>query len=273
MTTPLLSVCLITYNHVKYIKQAVEGVLIQEVDFVIELIIADDFSTDGTRDILLEYKNKYPKLITLILQEKNVGPARNWIDLITSPKSKYIAYFEGDDYWTDPLKLKKQVTFLENNENFTLVFHNAFVKHENVEGKDHSFCGSMQDTTTIKDVIKSWYIPSVSMVFRKDGILPLPLWFETIYNGDYALHLMLATKGEIKYLNETMGVYRKNSGALSGSYSTIKNIKNLIKLFKIFNKETHQKYFISIIPRLTDLYFQLVYMTIKTQFFQIKQKG
>src|SRR5260221_9377408 len=107
MSTPLLSVCLITYNHSKFIRQAIEGVLMQSVNFSWELIIADDCSTDGTREILLEYKQKYPDFIKLILQKQNVGPAKNWLGLITSPKSKYIAYFEGDDFWIHPFKLQK----------------------------------------------------------------------------------------------------------------------------------------------------------------------
>ena len=127
---PLLSVCLITYNHFKYIKQAIDGVLMQKVDFSWELIIADDFSTDGTREILLEYKKKYPQFITLILQEKNVGAAQNWLDLITSPKSKYIAYLEGDDYWTDENKLQKQIDFLEENEGYSGCFHYTQILNE-----------------------------------------------------------------------------------------------------------------------------------------------
>ena len=126
---PLLSVCLITYNHENYIRQAIEGVLMQKVNFNWELIIAEDCSTDKTRDIILEYKKKHPDFIKLILQEKNVGPAKNWIELITKPNSKYIAYFEGDDYWTDPLKLQKQVGFLEANPDY--VIHSGFAKLSN----------------------------------------------------------------------------------------------------------------------------------------------
>ncbi len=113
MSKPLVSVCLITYNQAQYIKDAIEGVLAQKVTFPIELIIADDFSTDGTREIIIEYQKKYPELINLILQEKNVGPHQNWMDLIQSPVSEYIAYFEGDDYWIDDEKLQSQVDFLE----------------------------------------------------------------------------------------------------------------------------------------------------------------
>ena len=131
---PLLSVCLITYNHVKYIEQAIEGVMLQQVNFPWELIIADDCSTDGTREIVLRYQKKYPEIIKLILQEKNTGPTQNFMDLITYPSSKYIAYFEGDDYWTDPLKLQKQVDFLEANEDYSICFHEAMVLYE--DGKE-----------------------------------------------------------------------------------------------------------------------------------------
>ena len=122
---PLLSVCLITYNHKDYIVQAIEGVLMQKVNFSFELIIADDFSTDGTREIILDDEKKYPLLISLILQKKNVGPLKNWLELIKTPKAKYIAYFEGDDYWTDFNKLHKQVDFLDTNRDFVLCYHNT----------------------------------------------------------------------------------------------------------------------------------------------------
>ena len=124
MNNPTLSICLIAYNHKEFINKAIDGILMQETNFDWNLIVADDFSTDGTRDILLDYKNKFPTKIELILQEKNVGAAQNWIDLMKAPRSKYIAYLEGDDYWTDPLKLQKQVDFLEANPEYAMTFHN-----------------------------------------------------------------------------------------------------------------------------------------------------
>ena len=127
MKKPLLSVCLITYNHANYIEQAIEGVLMQSVNFSWELIIADDFSTDGTREILLKYKEKYPNFIKLLLQEKNVGPGKNFSDLLNEPQSKYIAYFEGDDYWIDPLKLQKQVDFIESHPDYVLIHSDIFI--------------------------------------------------------------------------------------------------------------------------------------------------
>src|SRR5688572_11378120 len=123
---PIVSVCLITYNHVSFIRDAIEGVLSQKVNFPWEFIIADDFSVDGSRDIVVEYQKKYPELIRLILQEKNVGAANNWFDLMKAPKGKYIAYFEGDDYWIDDHKLQKQVDFLEKNEKYVGCSSNVY---------------------------------------------------------------------------------------------------------------------------------------------------
>jgi len=256
MSRPLLSVCLIIYNHVNYIRDAIEGVLMQKVNFNWELIIADDFSIDGTRELILEYKNKYPDFITLILQEKNVGAAQNWIDLITKPISKYIAYFEGDDYWTDPLKLQKQVDFLEGNPDFSLSFHNALIKWEDDSLPDKLFCPPNQkEISTIDDVIKGWFIPSASMVFRTEVIRPLPNWFKTIYNGDYALHLLAAYKGKIGYINKPMAIYRKANGSLS--FSVGQNIEyinsQIINLLKLINLHTYLRFELLINERINKI--------------------
>ena len=93
----------------------------QKVNFTWELIIADDYSTDGTREIIIEYEKKYPDFIKLLFQNDNVGPMKNFIDLISTPQSKYIAYLEGDDYWTDQTKLSFQYNFLENNPEYVLL--------------------------------------------------------------------------------------------------------------------------------------------------------
>ncbi len=109
--TPLVSICLLTYNHQRWIHEAIDSILRQETDFPCELIIAEDCSTDRTREIVLSYAEKYP--IRLILQEKNKGAMRNLKDLMDAPAGKYVAYIEGDDSWIDPLKLKKQSCLLE----------------------------------------------------------------------------------------------------------------------------------------------------------------
>jgi glycosyltransferase involved in cell wall biosynthesis len=264
MEAPLLSVCLITYNHASFITQAIEGVLMQKVNFNWELIIADDFSTDGTREIIIEYKKKYPDFITLILQEKNVGAAQNWMDLITKPISKYIAYFEGDDYWIDPLKLQKQVDFLENNPEYIACCHNVLVKNE-IENTEYLMWQWDKNIDfTIEDLALGNKISTLSLVFKNDkDVINKVFDFFTIYPqspiGDYVLNMFLAEKGKIKYFHGKMGIYRIHTGgiwiskfnnsdfALMKFYESICLINNLIKSIKnekfkiIYNNFNNQK--------------------------------
>jgi glycosyltransferase involved in cell wall biosynthesis len=228
MKTPLLSVCLITYNHKKYIRQAIEGVLMQKVDFEWELIIADDFSTDGTREIVLEYKEKYPCFIKLILQENNVGAAKNWMDLISAPKSKYIAYFEGDDYWTNPLKLQKQLNFLEANSDYVLCFHQV-----NILKTDGAITGDLitkvpENYETIETLARLGnYIHTPSVVFR-NVIKELPHEFKQSPIGDYFLYMILAEQGKLKYMDEKMAVYREGVGIWSGKSEYFRNLNTAL---------------------------------------------
>lgn len=116
----LVSVFMITYNHENYIEHAIEGVLMQKTSFPIELIIGEDCSTDNTRKIVREYEGRYTEIIKAQYPEKNRGMNNNFLTVLQSARGKYIALCEGDDYWTDPLKLQKQVDFLEANPEYSL---------------------------------------------------------------------------------------------------------------------------------------------------------
>lgn len=224
MSSPLLSVCLITYNHVKYIRDAIDGVLMQKVNFSWELIIADDFSTDGTREILLEYKDKYPDVIKLILQEKNVGAAQNWMDLITAPTSKYIAYFEGDDYWTDPYKLQKQVRFLEDNEEYGLTYTKAKVFNDKKGVFEKNITGKALNN---KDLLISGSIPTLTTMFRRNLFRQYLLDVEPTNKnwkmGDYPIWLWFQFNSKIYFLPEITSTYRLLT--MSGSNSSDTNRK------------------------------------------------
>lgn len=208
MSNLLLSVCLITYNHKHYIAQAIESVLIQRVNFNYEFIIADDCSTDGTTDILKQYQKKYPEKIRLILQQKNEGAAKNWMDLITAPIGKYIAYFEGDDYWTDPTKLQRQVDFLEANPDYAICYHAVNVLNNGIEKSSALNRSDKEETYSILDLANSNIMHTPSVIFRNGLFEKFPDWFEKSPVGDYILHLLNAKKGLIKYFPEIMAVYR-----------------------------------------------------------------
>jgi len=115
-----VSACIITYNHEGFIRECLEGAVNQKVNFEYEIVIGEDNSSDSTKQICIEYAEKYPNLIKFFAREKNLGMIGNWINTIKNCKGKYIALCEGDDYWTDPLKIQKQVEFFEANPYFGL---------------------------------------------------------------------------------------------------------------------------------------------------------
>ena len=212
--SPTISVCLITYNHIAYIKQAIEGVLSQKHAYSWEFIIADDYSTDGTREILSQYHHQNPDVIRLILQKENVGAAKNWLELIKSAKGKYIAYFEGDDYWTDIFKLQKQIDFLETHADYMLCSANAIV--ENLTGKPfrNIYCDFNRDRSfSQKEVLTEFYSPSLSLVFR-NRLDELPEWFYEVKSGDTFLQFFLSKYGKFYYMNFVAGVYRQHTSGI-----------------------------------------------------------
>jgi glycosyltransferase involved in cell wall biosynthesis len=219
MKKPLLSVCVITYNHASYIREALDSILRQKVNFDWELIIADDYSTDGTREILKEYEKKYPN-IKLILQKKNVGPEKNWLDLMSYPKTKYVLYTEGDDYMLDSHKLQKQVDFLESHNDFSICFHPVKVIYEDGSKPDEIFPPAKfrfnKTTLGLEDLIERNFMQTNSVMYRwrfvneniKD-IFPA-----NVAPGDWILHILHAQKGKIGFINVPMSVYRRHKGGL-----------------------------------------------------------
>ena len=122
---PKVSIVCITYNHEQFIRQALESFVMQEADFDFEVIVSDDCSIDKTGEIIKEFEQAYPKIIKSVCQKKNLGAISNFIDVLSRVKSNYVALCEGDDYFTDPCKLQKQVDFLEANPDFSVCLHSV----------------------------------------------------------------------------------------------------------------------------------------------------
>lgn len=240
----MVDVCMITYNHEKYIVEAIESVLKQVTSFPIRLIIGEDHSTDNTRKICFEYQQKYRDRITVVSGERNGGMMNNFIRTIQRCESKYVAFLEGDDYWTDPFKLQKQVDFLETNPGFSACFHNVTVKWtKNNTIREWEFHKKLdKDVYETEDLLCQWFIPSASVVFSNQPAFIFPDWFPHCKSGDIPFLLLLSLRGKLKYLNEILGVYRVHDQGLSSAHNGYDKIIAMIYIYENFNIHTKSRY-------------------------------
>lgn len=219
---PTVSVCCITYNHERFLAQAIESVLMQETSFAVELVLGEDCSTDSTRQIALDFQRRYPDRIRLLLPENNLGVMGNLLATLEACTGKYIALLEGDDYWTDPHKLQRQVDVLEQNPSYTTVIHNAeeFMDDNSIPPRlfSEKYAAILpthaQEFTQADIALKGWFIPTASMLFRRDALFPIPKWLPHAFSGDYSLHLLLTRAGKMYYLPEVMSRYRLHPGGI-----------------------------------------------------------
>lgn len=258
----MVSIVCITYNQEPYIAQALDGFLMQETTFPIEIIVHDDASTDKTAEIIREYERKHPDLFVCLLQKENQYTKCPYSVLevpFTKARGKYIALCEGDDYWIDPHKLQKQVYQLEANEEYSMCFHNAQIIYDDKSQKDRLFCSNFFDNQIFETsdfILRDWFCPTASMVFKKASLPIYPGWAKRVQSADFTLQLFLSTNGSAVYINETMSVYRGNA---LNSLSSVKRkatfyIDALISLLHNFNEATCYKYKKSIIRRTCRLY-------------------
>lgn len=251
MEKPLVSVCLITYNQEKFIRETLDGILMQKTDFHVEVVIGEDCSTDSTRLICDEYISKFPDKIRSLYHTKNVGMAQNWILTMKACKGKYIAICEGDDYWTDPLKLQKQADLMEAHPEYSMCAHNADILEYGNLKKLPPINSTELD---INDIIqKDWGIMTASIMFRSDE-LAIPEWYGEIKNCDYALQLLMGTKGKMGILPDIMSVYRKHEAGISSTLRPLSQAAWIIYLLFEFNTYTSKKYHQEIIGKIKRIY-------------------
>jgi glycosyltransferase involved in cell wall biosynthesis len=206
---------MITYNHEPFVAQAIEGILMQKTDFETELIIGEDCSTDNTRAICLAYKEKYPDKITLLLPDKNLGMDKNFLEVLKASSGKYIAVCEGDDYWTDPLKLQKQADFMEANPEYAIVYHRVKILEQETGLLKDEYQNTLQEeqTYTILDLAKRNFIHTPSILFRRSSLEDEYFSRPDASMMDYYLWMLCAKNGKIKYLPEFMAAYRTWNGS------------------------------------------------------------
>jgi glycosyltransferase involved in cell wall biosynthesis len=232
--TPLVSVGMLVYNQEKYIGKAIESVLMQEVNFDYEIVIADDYSTDRTREIIIDYAKKYPQIIKLILQEKNVGMVINSKHLKLACCGKYRANLEGDDYWISTKRLQKQVDFLENNPEYVAV--GGILISVNDEGRRCNFpWGDPGDTYVLegdytKKHFEDWKLPGHTSTWVSRNIFyycdsaTLEQYEEYKIAGDRKTPLFFLQFGKIYIFNEIFMARRILWNSQTSHMNTFRNI-------------------------------------------------
>lgn len=226
-----------TYNQEKYIRKCLDGFVMQKTNFCFKAVVHDDASTDGTCNIIREYAEKYPNIIVPIFEKENqYSKGLDAIFKILTEATKdgeYIAICEGDDYWTDPLKLQKQVDFLDSHPEYSLCSHWSKevvgLDYDNIKECNYKY---VPEDLDILGVAESNYIYTATAMYRNDPrIIEKRLQMSGLGAGDYPLWMSCASIGKVKILPEYMSVYRVGVG-IWGSHSRIAQLKRTFKLIE-----------------------------------------
>lgn len=228
---PVVSICCLTYNHILYIRQCLDGFMMQKVNFPIEILIYDDASTDGTQGIIREYETKYPNIVKPIYQKENQyskGVRVGFVYNYSRAKGKYIALCEGDDYWTDPYKLQKQVDFLESNPDYVMCSHrfNQYIQEKGLleEEQDKDFKGADYD---LKNLIGGkWLTQTLTVMYRRSA-LDLKRYAAYGMSMDMILFYELLRNGKGYCFPDIMAVYRLHNGGVWSEVSL--NARRLVE--------------------------------------------
>jgi glycosyltransferase involved in cell wall biosynthesis len=224
-TVPVVSIWCITYNHANFIRDAIEGFLMQETTFPVEIFVHDDASTDGTAEIVKEYAEKYPQLFWMVLQKENQWSKGNrgiLFDYLANQRGELIAFCEGDDCWTSRQKLQKQVEMLLRDHQAVLTFHR--VKEVSEAGGTTGEFGPRvwgSHVKAVEELIEWNFVPTCSVLAKAEGIRTLSV--PNTRMGDWPMWLQLATRGNFAFLDEVCASYRRHSGGVWSALSPADN--------------------------------------------------
>lgn len=279
--TPIVSVIVQTYQHAPFIRQCLDGILMQETDFPIELIVGEDESTDGTREICMEYAERYPDIIWLFLRSRKdviyingMATGRyNFMENLKAARGKYIALCEGDDYWTDSRKLQKQVDFMEANPGVVLCYGDATAWNEEKHvSEGRMINGIRKPQIGLKQIVQGNQCITCTVLFHRDALVIPPRFTEAPY-GDWALYSLLAQHGNIAYLDEVFACYRIHGGGLFSKLGSIARRQNEIQTQRIINRMTGYKFARHLFPIIVRMLTWLIEEAKKAKEVEIERQA
>ncbi len=238
---PLVSVVLRTYGHAPFIAQAIESVLIQRTDFPFELVIGEDCSTDGTREIVEAYGRSYPEVVKPVLPERNLGHGEMLRQALAATRGELIAYLDGDDYWSSTAKLARQVEFLEANPDCHDCFHDVSLVYDEAGVPSGTITPRLaEEHFGIEQILMECFVPAPAMMFRRSVFEELEREaFDSAWL-DWIIHVQSATHGPLGYLPEVMACYRVHRG---GMFSALDRVSQL---------EEDDYFYARLLPRLPE---------------------
>ncbi|HEY3277984.1 MAG TPA: glycosyltransferase [Syntrophorhabdaceae bacterium] len=265
-----VSIAMITYNHERFIEKALEGVIMQKTNFTYKAVIGEDCSTDRTRNIVLDYQRRYPDKFMVLLNDRNLGMHKNAAGVLKACEGRYVTCLEGDDYWTSPEKLQKQVDFMDSHPECPMCFHDAEIEFDpEYEGEKFALPERKKNSVappvswnnlsgrntnpTLEKV--EWidmerllpldmFIPTASAMFRREVCVDLPEWVDSLQMRDWPAIILAARRGRIAYMDEKMSVYFVHSGGQWNWYRNhwAKEQEARIDLWRALRKNIGREY-------------------------------
>src|ERR1051325_5836521 len=264
---PKVSILVTTYNQEHLISQAVNSILSQEVNFAYEIVIGEDASTDRTREIVVELGKQHPDKIRVLLRnpeeanrDRHIGLAGkiNYLTALRECRGEYIAILDGDDYFTSPHKLQRQVDFLDTHPECVICFHNvAAIYGDGATGPETLCSPDRQKITDVEELLWGNFIPACSIMYRREPLLEIPDWFLTAKMGDWPLNILKAQHGKIGYLDEVMSADRVRAAGIWSVRTRSHQILTSLKVLDNIDRDLGFKHHATIRSAKTRIFFEL----------------
>lgn len=233
LSVPKLSVIVITYNHERFIRQAIDSVLGQKTPFPVEILISEDCSTDSTRSIVQDYAKAHPARIKILLSEQNMNSNFVLERGVDATSGQYLAFLDGDDYWTSDEKLRRQANFLDNHPDVSLCFHDAIQINENgLQTGKSSVWAEMPRRLGLKEIVAGNHVPTCGAVVRRLAITPLPPWYRNAVFGDWPLWIAAAKVGALAFIPEVLGARRVHSGGMWSGRTPAEQVEDNLRFLQ-----------------------------------------
>jgi glycosyltransferase involved in cell wall biosynthesis len=236
-------VIMLAYNHAAYIEQAVRSVMAQDTGFPFDLLVLDDCSTDGTQDILRKLESKWPDRMRVELSPVNKNDNEAFAREFENSTARYIACLDGDDYWHATDKLEQQARFMESHPDCTVSFHDVLVMHEDGRREPYRMCGDDEERMIrLNELLLHVPVGACASMLRKSALKCLPDWYKSVMLSDWALYILHAMKGDVRYFPAVLGVYRVHRNGLWSGMQPGRQCQATIDFLELLSTVLGQEY-------------------------------